>query len=167
VNVSRLIEELFLEQWNVSIAYDRYYTQCAPKMCTYSYRTQADFIYMITFLISLCSGLQTILRFIIPFIVKYLIKKLSRTINNNTGVAANQNSIRNDFDNLFIFDKNLFLHFFLEKLTERLKGFFSKIKSWLMNLNLFESAKRSPEAIYHQRLSTKLYLCLLIGKMGY
>lgn len=34
-----------------------------------------------------------------------------------------------------------------------------------MNLNLFESSKRTPEAIHRQKLSTRIYLCLLIGKI--
>lgn len=136
VNVSHLVDDLFLEQWNISINYERYFTQCAPKICTYSYTKRADFVYMITLLISLCGGLQIILRVVIPSIVKYFMEKRSNTI------MTNQISIRG-----------------------RLTNFVGMIKNFLMNLNLFKSTKRSPEIIYRQRLSTKIYLCLLIGEI--
>lgn len=44
-------------------------------------------------------------------------------------------------------------------------AFFRAIKSIFINLNLFQSSDRSPEAIRHQRLSTKIFLCLLIGSL--
>ncbi|CAF2956088.1 unnamed protein product [Rotaria sp. Silwood2] len=69
VSVSQLVEELFLEQRRISIDYNHYYAACAPKMCTYSYRKQANFAYTITMFISVYSGLRTILRFIVPLIV--------------------------------------------------------------------------------------------------
>jgi hypothetical protein len=92
VNISHLVDDLFLEQWNVSINYERYYNQCAPKICTYSYKKRANFIYMITLLISLCGGLQTILRFCIPPVVQYLIKKRSNTsVTNQIGIGSEFN----------------------------------------------------------------------------
>lgn len=57
VNVSHLIENLFLEQWNISIDYKQYYIQCSPEICIYSYTKRVNFIYIITLLISLGGGL--------------------------------------------------------------------------------------------------------------
>jgi len=116
---------------------------------------------MITLLISIYGELQTLLRIFIPFIVKYSIKKRSNTINNDTTIAANQISIRSKFKNLI---KIFMFVSFSGKITERLLVFFGTIKNFLMNLNLFESSDRSSGVIYHQRLYTKLYLCLLFGK---
>jgi hypothetical protein len=86
VNVSYLVKELFLEQMNISINYDRYYTECAPKICTYSYTKQATFVYVITFLISLYGGLRIILPFFILLIVKFFIRKQSDNHENATTI---------------------------------------------------------------------------------
>ncbi|CAF3814784.1 unnamed protein product [Rotaria magnacalcarata] len=53
VTVNHLIQEIFLEQWRVSIDYIKYFAACAPKICTYSYTKQINFAYTITMLISL------------------------------------------------------------------------------------------------------------------
>ncbi|CAF0911325.1 unnamed protein product [Rotaria sp. Silwood1] len=103
ITVSQLIQELFLEQWNISIDYNHYYTACAPKMCTYSYRKQANFAYTITMFISVYSGLQTILRFIIPLIVKYILKKRPDIINNNTINGTDTNSVQRSVFLLLLF----------------------------------------------------------------
>ena len=75
VAVRSLVEELFLERWNTSAAYSEYYHRCAPKICTYTYMTQADFAYMITLLISLSGGLETILFFFTPLVVAFIMKR--------------------------------------------------------------------------------------------
>jgi hypothetical protein len=52
---------------------------------------------------------------------------------------------------------------FLGRFAGRCITFFGTMKIFFINLNLFKSADRSPGAIRRQRLSTKLFLCLLIG----
>ncbi|CAF4779101.1 unnamed protein product [Rotaria sp. Silwood1] len=52
-----------------------------------------------------------------------------------------------------------------KRIIEQLVIYFGILKTSLINLNLFKSTEKSPEAIHHQRLSTRLYLCLLIGSV--
>ncbi len=158
VTVSRLVEELFLENWTISIDYDRYYASCAPKICIYSYTKRSDFGYMITMLISLYGGLQGILVFFIPRIVKYFMK---RRLNNIRNVATIEISLRSKFDNWI--ERLSRMNIFLERISQRFVICFGILKKNLLSSNLFTSIDRSPEAIHHQRLSTRIFLCLLIG----
>jgi len=162
VTVSRLFEELFLENWTISIDYDRYYASCAPKICIYSYTKRSDFGYMITMLISLYGGLQSILVFFIPRIVKYFMK---RRFNNTRNVTTIQISLRSKFDNWIkrLSRTNILCSICLERISQRFVICFGILKKNLLSSNLFPSIDRSPEAIHHQRLSTRIFLCLLFG----
>ncbi|CAF3419966.1 unnamed protein product [Rotaria socialis] len=143
VTVNHLLQEIFLEQWRVSIDHIRYFAACAPKICTYSYTKQVNIAYMITMLISLYGGLQTILRFIIPYIVHYSIKRRSNVISHTNTNQTNQTSIQ-------------------KRIIEQTVIYFNIWKKKIINWNLFKSIDRSSEAIHQQRLSTRLYLCCLI-----
>jgi len=88
-NVSTLVDEHFIEQWNISINYSEYFHQCSAKICTYTFTKRADFLYIITLLISLCGGLQTILRFCVPILVDHFLKRPS--INSENRIQTNRN----------------------------------------------------------------------------
>lgn len=64
--IQQLIDRLMIEQWNSSIMFDKYYNECKPVQCTYSYQTRNDAIYIITTLVSLVGGLVTVLKITIP-----------------------------------------------------------------------------------------------------
>lgn len=100
VVVRSLVEELFLERWNTSTAYSEYYRRCAPKICTYSYMTQADFAYMITLLISLSGGLETILYFFTPFVVAFILQRscFRKHRSETANAAAPENAPRQNHD---------------------------------------------------------------------
>lgn len=68
-SVQQLIDQLMIEEWNSSIMYDRYYNECEPVQCTYSYQTRNDAIYIITTLVGLVGGLVTVLKIAIPSFV--------------------------------------------------------------------------------------------------
>ncbi|CAF1531886.1 unnamed protein product [Adineta ricciae] len=69
-SVQELINKIMIDQWNSLIMYEKYYNECYPKLCTYSYQTRNDFIYIITTLVGLIGGVITTLKFIVPRIVK-------------------------------------------------------------------------------------------------
>jgi hypothetical protein len=74
-----LVENLMIEQWNVSTMYERYYNECRPTQCTYNIETRNDLIYIFTTLSGIVGGLTTVLKLVVPQLVKfimYYIRKL-------------------------------------------------------------------------------------------
>ena len=63
--IGTLIDELFVEQWTNTSAYESYYTICAPSVCRYEYVDRNDGLYVITSILSIYGGLTVSLRFII------------------------------------------------------------------------------------------------------
>lgn len=59
------------------------------------------------------------------------------------------------------------LLYFLEPVVQRILIYCRSFKKNMYNWNLFASIDKSPSTIRYQRLSTRLYLCLLVGKLLY
>ncbi len=70
-----LVENLMIEQWNVSTMYERYYNECRPTQCTYNIETRNDLIYIFTTLFGIVGGLITVLKLVVPRLVKLVRKK--------------------------------------------------------------------------------------------
>ena len=60
-SVQSMIDRLMVENWTTAISYDNYYAQCAPTACTYAQIQQHSFLFVLTKLISLLSGLTLVL----------------------------------------------------------------------------------------------------------
>jgi hypothetical protein len=73
--IKELLNNLMIEQWNVSSNFERYYNECQPKHCTYSFIGRNNFIYIVTTLIGIAGGLSTVLKFIAPQLVKLARRK--------------------------------------------------------------------------------------------
>ncbi|CAF1333734.1 unnamed protein product [Adineta ricciae] len=137
-NINSLLEEFFIEEFSFEIDYNQYFQRCSPNSCTYSYTKRADFIYMITILLGFYGSLQTVLRKIIPFLIKWVLKRKQH--------SANQNNHE-------------------KKSLRRLLILLKTLKTRIFKLNLFKTTDRSPELIQQQRITTRLYLVLLIGSI--
>ena len=46
--VRELVSKLFIEEWSTQVSYDRYFNQCAPSFCSYSYIDNAYPLYVAT-----------------------------------------------------------------------------------------------------------------------
>ncbi|CAF4167388.1 unnamed protein product, partial [Adineta steineri] len=77
--VQSIIDHLMIENWTMSIFYDKYYSECAPSSCTYLEITRRDFVHVLKKLISLLSSLVLILGLIIPFVIGFIMKRRDRT----------------------------------------------------------------------------------------
>ena len=75
--IQDLVNNLMIEQWNISTTYENYYNQCQPIECTYTYERKNGVVYIITALLGLLGGLITILKLVIPTLVKF-IRKIRR-----------------------------------------------------------------------------------------
>ncbi len=73
--LSQLVEQLFITNWSISINHHRYFEQCLPKSCSYTYKENANILYAFTKLLSLYGGLTIVLRFITLKIVIIVMRK--------------------------------------------------------------------------------------------
>jgi len=65
-----LINELFIEEILNKTSYTKYYSQCLPNSCHYTYTTRFNWVYVLAMLIGLFGGITTILRIVTPFIIQ-------------------------------------------------------------------------------------------------
>ncbi|UJR29494.1 hypothetical protein I4U23_010707 [Adineta vaga] len=71
-NIDKLIDELFIEEWNIIINYSSYFSQCLPMICSYNYIQQYDILYSITMLFGLQGGLTIVLQWICPKLIQII-----------------------------------------------------------------------------------------------
>jgi hypothetical protein len=71
--IKDLIDNLMIEEWNVSTTYETYYNECHPTQCTYKLETHNDIIYIITTLFGIAGGLITVLKVVVPRLVKLIV----------------------------------------------------------------------------------------------
>ncbi|CAF0846729.1 unnamed protein product, partial [Adineta steineri] len=70
--IQELVNELMVENWNLSIIYENYYNGCQPTQCSYSYTAKNNAIYIATMIFGLIGGLMTILQCFIPRLVRLI-----------------------------------------------------------------------------------------------
>jgi hypothetical protein len=88
--VGEMINEMMIETWGENIDYSQYYKQCMPKLCTYSFTSHNDALYVFTTMIGLFGGLSVALSIIVPFIVTWIRKKIHQRVetDNVTGKSS-------------------------------------------------------------------------------
>ncbi|CAF3358422.1 unnamed protein product [Rotaria sp. Silwood2] len=67
-----LMEDAFINRWIDIADYKSYYTQCQPKICTYTVERKLHLISLINVVIGLSGGLTVLLRALIPFLFKIM-----------------------------------------------------------------------------------------------
>jgi predicted nucleic acid-binding protein len=65
--IDSIVKKSFVDDWSQSISFDKYFTTCAPKLCTYEHIGRRNLMFLITSVISIYGGLSTGLQ--ISFIV--------------------------------------------------------------------------------------------------
>jgi hypothetical protein len=73
--IQELVDNLIIEKWNVSLAYETYYNECHPTQCRYTFETRNDLIYIVTTLFGIAGGLITVLKLILPRLIKLFRRK--------------------------------------------------------------------------------------------
>ena len=73
--IEELVNNLMIEEWNVSMIYETYYNECQPAQCTYKIQARNNIIYIVTTLFGITGGLATALKLIVPRVVKLVRKK--------------------------------------------------------------------------------------------
>ena len=77
--VQELLQELFVEKWNLSVRYANYYAACQPNQCSFVIRARNDVISIFTRISGLVGGLITGLTFVVPLLVSMVRKKRNHT----------------------------------------------------------------------------------------
>jgi hypothetical protein len=79
--IEDILNQLMVEEWNVSSMYDNYYSECQPSKCSYTRTAKNSAIYIVTTIIGLVGGLITVLKIVVPYLVEFImfgIKKWKR-----------------------------------------------------------------------------------------
>jgi hypothetical protein len=90
--IEKMLSQLFVSEWLQNISFDRYFNECAPQSCQYSYSMQYNLLYVVTTLVALFGGLTHGLHFILYCIQLIIIKFIDRRKKKNQ-VAPNSNSL--------------------------------------------------------------------------
>ncbi|CAF3353010.1 unnamed protein product [Rotaria sp. Silwood1] len=85
--VNDLVKKLFMEQWSTNISYDRYFSQCAPNICTYSYIDNANPLHVASTLLGLYGGLTVVLSWWCPQFVE-LIHRIQTRYKNKRRIGS-------------------------------------------------------------------------------
>jgi hypothetical protein len=83
--IEELVNNLMIEEWNVSMIYETYYNECQPAQCTYKIQARNNIIYIVTTLFGITGGLATALKLIVPRVVKLVRKKRIQQQQPDTG----------------------------------------------------------------------------------
>jgi hypothetical protein len=75
--LGEMMDKQFIESWNSTMSYEKYFAVCAPSICRYEYTQRQGILYVITTLLGLYGGLTIGLRLII-----WELTKLGRSIRN-------------------------------------------------------------------------------------
>lgn len=70
--VENILNRFFLDQFFIPVDFTRYYQQCQPNYCSYSYRRRLDLAYAFTTILGIFGGLNVFLRFLCPLLAKKL-----------------------------------------------------------------------------------------------
>ncbi|CAF1306333.1 unnamed protein product [Adineta ricciae] len=136
--LEQLLSELMIEQWAVAPTYEKYYSECQPKQCTFTYKKKNDVIFIMTAIVGLVGGLSTILRLIVPILVKFIAGKLvlRRQQHQDEGINSQPRST----------------------------VYLTKILHFIYNFNMFPSVPPSTDEndLRDERLSTRLFIPLFI-----
>ena len=91
------LSDLLVDHWLTNVSYQKYFDECAPRLCTYIDTSYTSLSYTITLLLSLYGGVIIILRLIAVSLVKALSIFKRRRVNTTTHLRM-----------LFLLGKNKF-----------------------------------------------------------
>jgi hypothetical protein len=79
--IEMLSDNAFLENWTAQISFENYFTECASRLCLYTYQQHDNLLYVLTTLLGLYGGLTTVLRFFLPVLIDWWRRRSIRTTN--------------------------------------------------------------------------------------
>ena len=84
LTVEMLVGEVMVEEWLIDTSFAAYYAECAPKICTYSFNQRNGFLIILTTILALIGGLNTVLRLLVPITVQLTTQMIDRFRSGNS-----------------------------------------------------------------------------------
>jgi hypothetical protein len=78
--IEDIINQLMLEELSINIAYEKYFAECDPLFCSYSYLEHRSAIDALTALLGLYDGLVIIMKIVVPILIKHLRPNLTNIL---------------------------------------------------------------------------------------
>ena len=78
--VSEIVQNLMIDQWGNAENYLSYFNQCQPNICTATYVSRRNIIYIITATVGLIGGLTSMYKFLVPLLMTFILRFLSPLI---------------------------------------------------------------------------------------
>jgi hypothetical protein len=107
--INTLLNALMVEQWLVNMSFANYYSECAPKTCSYSFNQRNNFLIIFTTIIALIGGLNTIFRLFVPLIIQTITHIKQQLKPQNTHIqrvvivwTEQQSKLSNVTNNIFL-----------------------------------------------------------------
>ncbi|CAF0897908.1 unnamed protein product [Adineta steineri] len=85
-----IVSNLMVEEWNNQTFYDNYFNICQPSVCTATYISHGNIVYIITTTIGLIGGLTKVYRFIVPIFLKIMVRVIIPFIRKKCGMNNNE-----------------------------------------------------------------------------
>ncbi|CAF4274602.1 unnamed protein product, partial [Adineta steineri] len=73
-NTTKLIDNLFITDWNIKMNYTSYFEQCFPLSCSYNNIQRFNVFHIVFTLLGLQGGLALVLEWICPKIIRIIVK---------------------------------------------------------------------------------------------
>ncbi|CAF1157996.1 unnamed protein product [Adineta ricciae] len=144
--IETIFNEMMIEEWNFSYSFDKFYHKCKPSFCSFTYEKEINIIYIITIIVSLMGGINTILKFISPVIIKIsfkFISLLTHIRSSRFSFIQQTNHQNGGISNIII-------------------NLINRLKDALLMLNLFDSESNDVDTNYRERISTRIYLTFFL-----
>ncbi|CAF3651242.1 unnamed protein product [Adineta steineri] len=90
-----IVSNLMVEKWNNQTFYDNYFNICQPSVCTATYVSQGNIVYIITTTIGLIGGLTKVYKFVVPIFIMIIIHVIIPFIRNKCGMNNNEEILEN------------------------------------------------------------------------
>ncbi|CAF1307779.1 unnamed protein product [Adineta ricciae] len=68
--IETLAYEMFIESWTNNVSYEKYYRNCLPNHCIYTYYYQFDAMELLTTFLSVFAGLSAGIRVVVPYLLR-------------------------------------------------------------------------------------------------
>ncbi|CAF1191491.1 unnamed protein product [Adineta ricciae] len=137
-SIETLAYELFIESWSITKSYEEYFQQCHPTYCQYTIEAMRNVVNAFTSIISLYGGLTLVLRLLVPNIVMFIRNKIQQRRPNLTEAAD------------------------LVPVRTSLYLFLRKVRTLIIDLNLFNSYSQIGRIQRKEQIVTRVYLIVLV-----
>ncbi|CAF1351825.1 unnamed protein product [Adineta ricciae] len=138
--LDEIISELFIEEWTHSMSFHKYFEECSPNICVFTYEQRFSTSYMIATVTGFIGGLSVALKILIPLLVKF-IRRISRYF------CTTNKRIENE-----------------QNFTRKLATFLFQCQDSLKQMNFYHGSQSECDIslIKQQSIATRLYTLFFV-----